>query len=277
MKIAEGLKQVRKMLGISQEKMSGNVLTKSYYSKIERGEFEIKACDLVAILNLHDIKPSEFFAMMEKGMKQSKYDYYIDILRKSYYRNNLNTIQRIINNLKEEKQDRKTKSLLAHVILLKTNLEGNTYQMSTSQKNFIKKLIFEVDNWDKYNLRLFSMAMNLFEITEMNAIVQLILDKCKQSKDDDFSKFIPAILVNFLDYSFGSGNENSKIIRQAIDQLKQAETIPQNCFTLIMGKYYESMWNKDYKKAQKIIDFLHQIGMEDFVAKMYKNESYVTL
>ncbi|GAA3636196.1 hypothetical protein GCM10022297_13550 [Lactobacillus hamsteri] len=272
MEIAEGLKQIRKMLGLSQEKMAGNVLTKSYYSKIERREFEIKACDLVAILKLHDIKPSEFFSMMEKKMKQSKYDYYIDILRKSYYRNDLNTIQRIINNLKEEKQDRKTKSLLAHAILLKTNLEGNIYQISTSQKNFIKKLIFDVDNWDKYSLRLFSMAMNLFEINEMNTIVQSILDKYKRSKDDNFSKFVPAILVNFLDYSFGSGNEDTKIIRQAIDQLKRAETIPQNCFTLIMGKYYESLWNKDYRNAQKIIDFLHQIGMNDFVAKMHKNK-----
>ena len=55
--------------------------------------------------------------------------------------------------------------------------------MPISQKNFIKESIFEVDNWDKYNLRLFSMAMSLFEIEEMNVIVQSILDKSKQNKD----------------------------------------------------------------------------------------------
>ena len=270
MKIAEGLKQIRKMLGLSQEKMSGDVLTKSYYSKIERREFEIKACDLVAILRLHDIKTSEFFSMMEKEMQQSKYDYYIDILRESYYRNNLIAIQKIVNDLKHEKQDRQTKNLLAHAILLKNNLEGNIDKMPISQKNFIKESIFEVDNWDKYNLRLFSMAMSLFEIEEMNVIVQSILDKSKQNKDADFARFIPAILVNFLDYSFCLGNENTKVIERAIDQLKQVETSPQNCFTLIMGKYYESLWNKNYKNAHKIINFLHQIGMDDFVAKMYK-------
>lgn len=119
--------------------MSGDVLTKSYYSKIERGEFEIKACDLVAILRLHGIKTSEFFSMMEKEMQQSKYDYYIDILRESYYRNNLIAIQKIVNDLKHEKQDRQTKNLLAHAILLKNNLEGNIDKMPISQKNFIRE------------------------------------------------------------------------------------------------------------------------------------------
>ncbi|CCI87302.1 helix-turn-helix domain-containing protein [Lactobacillus gigeriorum] len=65
MNIGSELKKVREELGLSQEKMAGNVLTKSYYSKIERGEYEIKACDLKEILSLHGIKTSDFFESLE--------------------------------------------------------------------------------------------------------------------------------------------------------------------------------------------------------------------
>ncbi len=243
MKIANGLKQIRKMLGLSQEKMAGNILTKSYYSKIERGEFEIKACDLVKILELHDIKPSKFFSMLEKNNKKSKYDYYIDALRESYYENDLIRIQKVVDSLKNEHHDRRIN---------------------------IKNLIFETDNWDKYSLCLFSMSMNLFNIEELNVIMRQILDKCHHYASNDLKKFMSAILVNYLDYSFRFSNQNTETVWQSITQLKQTEPKPKNCFTLIMGKYYESLLNKDYKRTHEIINFLQQIGMNDFVKKMYK-------
>jgi len=270
MKIANGLKQIRKMLRLSQEKMAGNILTKSYYSKIERGEFEIKACDLVKILELHDIKPSKFFSMLEKNNKKSKYDYYIDALRESYYENDLIRIQKVVDSLKNEHHDRRINILLALAVLLEANLEGNRDRIPISEINTIKNLIFETDNWDKYSLCLFSMSMNLFNIEELNVIMRQILDKCHHYASNYLKKFMSAILVNYLDYSFRFSNQNTETVWQSITQLKQTEPKPKNCFTLIMGKYYESLLNKDYKRTHEIINFLQQIGMNDFVKKMYK-------
>ena len=39
MTIGEALKAERKRLGLSQSQMTGNLITKSHYSKIERGLF----------------------------------------------------------------------------------------------------------------------------------------------------------------------------------------------------------------------------------------------
>ena len=47
MTIGEALKKERKDLGLTQTEMAGNILTKSYYSKVERGQHEIKAIDLI--------------------------------------------------------------------------------------------------------------------------------------------------------------------------------------------------------------------------------------
>ncbi|ERJ41732.1 hypothetical protein N581_06030 [Lactobacillus jensenii MD IIE-70(2)] len=61
MEIGEALKITRKKLNLSQSEMAGDVLTKSYYSKIERGIHEINAQDLIDILNLHGIRIQDFF------------------------------------------------------------------------------------------------------------------------------------------------------------------------------------------------------------------------
>lgn len=57
MTIGEALKAERKRLGLSQSQMTGNLITKSHYSKIERGLFDIR----ITILNLHNIDVVEFF------------------------------------------------------------------------------------------------------------------------------------------------------------------------------------------------------------------------
>ena len=64
MTIGEALKKERKDLGLTQTEMAGNILTKSYYSKVERGQHEIKAIDLIEILRLHDIDVSRFLAKL---------------------------------------------------------------------------------------------------------------------------------------------------------------------------------------------------------------------
>ena len=47
MTIGEALKAERKRLGLSQSQMTGNLITKSHYSKIERGLFDIRTNDLL--------------------------------------------------------------------------------------------------------------------------------------------------------------------------------------------------------------------------------------
>ncbi|WP_281830237.1 MULTISPECIES: helix-turn-helix domain-containing protein [Lactobacillus] len=64
MTIGETLKKEQKELGLSQTKMAGDVLTKSYYSKIERNQYEIKATDLIKILRLHDIDVIHFLKIL---------------------------------------------------------------------------------------------------------------------------------------------------------------------------------------------------------------------
>lgn len=65
MKIGEALKLERKQLNLSQSKMAGNILTKSFYSKVERDICSIRANDLLQILSLHNIDYSSFLKRLK--------------------------------------------------------------------------------------------------------------------------------------------------------------------------------------------------------------------
>ena len=73
MKIGEALRQERLRLNLSQSQMAGDVLTKSFYSKVERNLCSIRANDLLSILSLHNIDYSYFFEKLKFENNDNEY------------------------------------------------------------------------------------------------------------------------------------------------------------------------------------------------------------
>ena len=65
MTIGEALKQTRKSMKLSQTEMAGDVLSTSYYSKIERGLNDIQTQDLIDLLKQHGLQASIFLERIE--------------------------------------------------------------------------------------------------------------------------------------------------------------------------------------------------------------------
>ena len=55
MTIGEALLNLRKQLGLTQTEMAANVVSTSFYSKVERNIHDIGTNDLLQILNKHQI------------------------------------------------------------------------------------------------------------------------------------------------------------------------------------------------------------------------------
>ena len=126
MTIGEALKETRKNLGLSQTEMAYPILTKSYYSKIERGIHEINASDLIKILEMHDVNISEFLAKC--GVKDNRIDkeYWGEQLSQAYYDQDLNKVKELELEIPNIKTDNYTKDLLKSMIMLnKANLKGS--------------------------------------------------------------------------------------------------------------------------------------------------------
>ena len=84
MTIGEALKAERKRLGLSQSQMTGNLITKSHYSKIERGLFDIRTNDLLTILNLHNIDVVEFFKKISVTNQEENTKAYRKVMENPY-------------------------------------------------------------------------------------------------------------------------------------------------------------------------------------------------
>ena len=61
MTIGERLKELRLFLGLTQEQMTQEVVSESFYSKVERGTSKINILDLLEILNKNGINLEDFF------------------------------------------------------------------------------------------------------------------------------------------------------------------------------------------------------------------------
>ena len=67
MKIGNRLKNIRKFLGLTQLEFSGNIVTESFYSRVENGKSDISISKLIELLNYNHISLYEFFEPAFQG------------------------------------------------------------------------------------------------------------------------------------------------------------------------------------------------------------------
>ena len=62
MRIAQQLKRTRILLGLTQAEMIDNIMTISFYSRVEHEKHDITINDLIDILNDHHMSLYDFFS-----------------------------------------------------------------------------------------------------------------------------------------------------------------------------------------------------------------------
>lgn len=273
MEIGQGLKKIRKNLNLSQTEMAGDVLTKSYYSKIERGIHEINASDLIQILQLHHVDINDFFASLgvkNTGINKEKW---IAKIRQAYYNQDLAQIRKLKKELAEVKADNYTHRVLeaiASVVELEVN--RGKKDLPVDQKDHIKALIFETDNWNKDSLELFSLSFSFWKVEERAEIVRSILKKYDniQSCSQRIQNLVSAILVNYLAYSIRNHViDDTETIQKIFTLLKKLPEIPDNCFAKVMKNFYQAYFTGDNEKIQSIITFFRSNDMNE-IAEVLK-------
>ncbi|MEK3617388.1 Rgg/GadR/MutR family transcriptional regulator [Lactobacillus crispatus] len=274
MKIGEALKLERKQLNLSQSKMAGNILTKSFYSKVERDICSIRANDLLQILSLHNIDYSSFFKKVENNTNKhhiSKIDC-DNLLHTAYYQKDLSKITELEKMLNDRNNSElNLDNIRAQIIIIKAAISNTLAQISNDEKQYIKKTIFETDNWTENSLRLFAISMSIFDPNEINSVVKNIIKNTHNinSLPEEKQKIISAILVNYLSYFI---KKKQRIINTNIDasvKILNSLTIdPKNCFAKIMANYYESILNNKLEKAKTISNFLRENGMDIIADKL---------
>ncbi|MCR1916353.1 helix-turn-helix domain-containing protein [Lactobacillus taiwanensis] len=265
MTIGEALKAERKRLGLSQSQMTGNLITKSHYSKIERGLFDIRTNDLLTILNLHNIDMVEFFKKISVTNQEENTKAYLAQLHAAYYTRNIKKIEQTSSKLKNKQlQTPELKNLEAQASLLKAYLTNSINTLSDKSKENIKKIIFSNDEWQLEDLRLFAIAISLFDISELNSVVKSIINRHLNLnlEEKEYRLVLSSILVNFLSYSVKVQNSDTQLIKKVFQVLDNLNGEPDNCFAKIMTLYYREYFTGNKEKIDEIIGVMKDSGMK---------------
>lgn len=276
MKIEEALRQERLRLNLSQSQMAGDVLTKSFYSKVERNLCSIRANDLLSILSLHNIDYSYFFEKLkfENNDNELSETECNNLLHAAYYNNDWSKILKLQELLRQkDTNELNLESINAQIIVIKAAISDTLDKIPNDEKNRIKRAIFETTNWTESSLRLFAISMFIFDTDDINAILITMLNDIPDinSVSENKQKMFSAILINYLNYSL----HHSKSIRKdnvyrSINRLEALSAEPKNCFAKIMANYYQYILKGDLVKGQEILDFLKENGLGEIVEKIRK-------
>lgn len=272
MQIGEALKLERKRLGLNQTRMAGPILSKSYYSKVERGLFEINASDLIEILNLHGIKATDFFERYEiEGDLELKnrIDELYRKLHMAFYNKNIELARSVRKFCEEHGQQTNLGKLWAQSVLIEANLNNKLDKLNIDTVKKIKNQILDIDYWDLDSLRLLALAMTLFNIDELDYLVLTVLKKYKNT-DHPNQEILSAICVNYLAYAYHYSKINDNTMGLVFKFLDALPVEPKNSFAKIMKNYYQALFLGDRNKVNSIIEFLENNDLKAIAQNLEK-------
>lgn len=205
MTIGELLRDYRVGKGKKQKEFVGNVISPSYYSKIEKNKHQISATDLIELLRYNNISTTDFFSNLDQDDKA--YNQQIrnisNLMLEAYYqvdRDKMINLKSMVQNSNLSKKDQEEQILMIDGFL--ELLNGN-HRVSDSKeiRNNLKKKIFDIPNLNSTKLMLYCNSMRFYSLSDNKLISKNIVHQFRDSKDVEIQKRILAIIINLLVFS----------------------------------------------------------------------------
>lgn len=259
MTIDEQLKKTRNMLELTQLQMSAGIITGSFYSRVERGQSKINAADLIKILNSHKVSLYDFFEPFEKAnFSQKIIDYKIYSAFDSKNIDELKDIQKKISS--------ENKAFL-QIQLMIAILQDQVAALPENLRKEMRHKILQIGSWNKKSLWELLLTMNLYEASELNALLDSIFEKYAEIDFQDHEVLIPLanILINYLASCYQQ-NYLSKC-QEILKYLDKLPANPQIVLPKILGKYYQAKIIGDNSKVNTIQRLLIKSGYKSYLRK----------
>ncbi|GFZ26510.1 helix-turn-helix domain-containing protein [Lactobacillus corticis] len=260
MSIGEKLKKIRREKGLTQKEMAADIVSVSYYAKVERGENNISADMLLALLEQHHIDIVYFFQDSTTVNTQvNMNDLMIDQLTEAYYQNDKNKLATLTNEVYRDKNQYSRRTYL-YTKLIETSGNDDLSTLTSEERQEIKDKIFSQQTWTNKNLELFCSSMRLYNFWNLSFIVNSILVKeaLESNHDSDRNKVLCAILVNFIHVALE--NEEYDLAKNAIYKINRFPNQSELFLYKAIAKYYEAYIAKDKDSTQMYLYVLRNTG-----------------
>lgn len=252
--IGQILKKERKIRGLTQEEFVKEIISESYYSKVERGLNEISAKDLFAILDHNNISEEEFISKLHDS-KDSEKDLEIELLQAFYHKD----IKEINNIFETISNSNCSERLKLTALIVQAQSQNRIKTLSKKFRSRINIIFFENKEWeiDITALQLFCNSMLLFDFEELNDRFYQLWNfyNCKLDKYSfHIQKLIGTICINFLQNCYLNNKDND--VELAYNLINQLAPIPDLGMFQIVKNYYLFWFKKDFTQCRIIKDFL---------------------
>jgi len=190
MKINDTLKHIRINKGLSQKEFSLNILSPSYYSKVEAGISNISAINLLDLLENSNITFSEFIHIYNDFHSEEQVDIFI-IIKESIYANNISRLMCLYSKI-NNRVDKITLLLLDCSIKYIKN-----ENIHDSETNYIKNYLLNIPTWGYFEINIFTIATNFLPPSDSVLIsIQVIKNFDNYSQHNQYNQDIIMMLSN---------------------------------------------------------------------------------
>lgn len=275
MTIGELLKEKRLAEDKTQKEWAGDIISTSYYAKVEKNQHRIAAEDLLALLKHNDISTTDFFKELEdkKDDKRAKIYSLNSISIDAVYHSDIDRIKEVIRTIEKMDLPPKQKEELVlvnkgFIETIKADLEDN-YQPDQVVIQGLKDKIFSIPDFNRFKLELYNNFMRFYDYKTNIMITNQVIHKIEQFKSDKELLAVTGILTNLL-----SQLVEERHYQETLPFLKIADKLPaipdlylpQSSIALLkyIIKYHFNKKQGDLDKAEVIAKTYQITGLEDF-------------
>lgn len=190
MMIGKTLKIIRENKGLTQHAFSKDIVTPSYYSKIESGTSKISAELLFEILEASNITIQEFY-YIKKSYKSESQISVLKQIRLHFNKGDLVALESLNKELNEMSSDENYFLLINNLI---NYLKGNKLDESTL--NTLKDYLVNVPGWGHYEFQLFSLCSYLFEADTLILLFSNVIRNI--DKYEEFINYEQDLLITLI-------------------------------------------------------------------------------
>lgn len=241
MNIGEALKKIRIQRDLSQKEMCHNLITTSYYSKVERGVHKISADNLFIILQKNNISTNEFLELvnLDDIYNDSINTAIANEIEQAYYQFDTNRLEQLKKNLNTvfNKDDYNYKFYNSLITLTLVNIKQDLTLLSVEEKDFFKQKIFSMNNWDSFRLSLYNNMIDFYDLDSNISIINSIVSKPTIIEREPL--LVETIIINFIGFCIENNNDNcAKSFFVIVDSIS---TKPDNFFNKNMFTFFKNL------------------------------------
>lgn len=255
MNIGQLLREYRFHVGFTQKEMAADVISESFYSRVERGTREIDAKDLVKLLEVHKFDVATFFRRLSKSDES-----YFETESQIVFAMNTKNIAKIHEIERELRKEgiNPPNWLEFRLKLASAWITHSSEEVSPAMQDKIKKLIIN-ENWDRTSFYFLSQAVILMNIDDARKLIDSAYQAFYRnpSTDAPILETISIMAINYMNCCYHE-KVGKEYIASSIKFLRSLPVTPEIGFFSILCTYYEALFDHNKELQERIIDILQR-------------------